>query len=191
MNGVPNLARRPFVNTRPILVAAVALAVIGVGLTVYNVAEYVAARRSERELSSRLAPLEAQRSSLSARVRTLDGKLKSVAWKKLASETDAMESVLLQRQLVWTTLLGDLERVMPWDVRLVSIRPTVAKDGAVELGLSGVATGRQSWLNLLARLFSDSRFSRPVPLSEEAPSATNAVGYQFEVRVLYWPGGRS
>ena len=49
---------------------------------------------------------------------------------------------------------------------------------------------REAWLKLLAVLFTDSKFSDPLPRSEEAPSATNGKGYQFDLTVRYWSGGR-
>ena len=97
---------------------------------------------------------------------------------------------MARRKLVWSQLLADLERVVPWDIRLVSITPSVAKDGSVQIGLDGVATGRDAWLKLLAVLFADPKFSDPLPRSEEAPSASNGQGYRFSLTVRYWPEGR-
>jgi hypothetical protein len=102
-----------------------------------------------------------------------------------------MQVVVARHKLVWSQLLADLERVVPWDIRLVQITPTVDKTGAIQVGLRGLATGREAWLRLLAVLFADSTFSDPLPRSEEAPSATNSRGYLFELSVRYWPGGRT
>ena len=56
--------------------------------------------------------------------------------------------------------------------------------------IAGVAADRSAWLRLLGRLFSDPRFSDPVPRSEESPGEQNAVGFKFTLVVRYWPGGR-
>lgn len=186
----PNLAHTRFVNSRPLVVAAVALAGLALIATAVSTAQYVRARRAERELSARLAPLEKQREELIGSVDAVNRELAKTSWSVLATETAGLEKVLEQRELSWTRLLGDVESVLPWDVRLVSIGPSLGPKGEVNLSLSGVSTGRQAFLDLLARLFSDSRFSDPTPRSEEAPSATNAVGYRFQVMVRYWPEGR-
>jgi hypothetical protein len=102
-----------------------------------------------------------------------------------------MQEVAARRRVAWSRLLVDLERVLPWDVRLVSVAPTIDDKGVVQVSLTGVAAGRDGWLKLLGRCFADSNFSEPVPASEEAPSASNTVGYRFQLRVRYWPEGRS
>ena len=187
---IPNLARVRFVNSRPLVVVAATLATVSVLLTVVNVVQVVGAKRAEHALTARLAPLEKRREEVLRQVEAVNGELAKASWDQLATETAGLEKVLKQRQLSWTRLLGDVEHVLPWDVRLVSIGPSIGPKGEVKLTLSGVATGREAWLELLARLFSDSHFSEPIPRSEEAPNATNALGYRFQVAVTYWPEGR-
>ena len=186
----PNLARHPFDNVRPLVVAAVALSAVSLAATAVNLFEMGRARRAEKEFSARLAPLEARRATLIGQVDALNRELVGVPWSKLRSEAGALDKVLVTRRLLWTRLLSDLERTVPWDVRLVTIAPGVDNKGEITLGLTGIATGRQAWLDLLARLFADKSFSEPMPMSEEAPGATNALGYRFQLRVRYWPEER-
>jgi len=187
----PNLARQPFANHRPLLVVGLALAALALIATAVSVLDLLAARRAERDFAARLAPLEQRRAELARAVGALDSELRGVAWGKLTAEASALDRVLIKRKLVWTELLGNLERVLPWDVRLITINPSVDQEGGLALGLVGVSTGREGWLSLIARLFVDRSFSDPVPLSEQAPGATNAIGYRFEVRAHYWPEDRS
>ena len=186
----PNLAREPFANTRPVWVTGVALALLAALATTVSVVEYVGKHGQEQAAASRLVTLEARRAELATEVRAANEKLSRVSWKALAGEAASLGQVVAHRRLSWTLMLGDLERVLPWNVRLVSISPSVDADGQVKLVLAGVATGREAWLELLARLFTDSHFSEPVPLSEEAPGATNSQGHRFQVSVHYWPEGR-
>ena len=187
----PNLAARPFENVRPVWVASGVLALAALILTAASLSDFFSARGRERTATAALARLRARRTELAAKVEATNRTLAAVAWKKLAGETSSLEEVVARRRLVWSQLLADLERVVPWDVRLVSINPSVAKDGSLQIGLQGLATSREAWLRLLAALLEDSRFSNPVPRSEEAPSARNALGYQFSLTVRYWPEGRS
>jgi hypothetical protein len=186
----PNLAVRQFLDVRPVLLTGGVLAFVAVVLTVVSLAELFHARGKERAYADTLGRTEARRNQLAARVERLNHQLAGVGWKKLDGETSAMAGVVARRQLVWSRLLADLERVMPWDVRLISIAPSIDKDGSVLIGLNGVATGREAWLKLLAILFADSKFSDPIPRTEEAPSATNGLGYRFSLTVHYWPEGR-
>jgi Tfp pilus assembly protein PilN len=186
----PNLAARPFEEARPVWAAALALAVIGVTLSAISLAEFLGAKGAERSAEAKLDHLLARRAELSAQVEKTDRTLAKVRWKQLNTEAASLQSVIGRRKLVWSQLLADLERVLPWDVRLVSIAPTVDPDGTLKVTLTGFATGRDAWLKLLATLFADSRFSDPLPHSEETSQATGGQGHRFTITVSYWPGGR-
>ncbi len=186
----PNLAARPFENVRPVWVAGGALALAALVLTGVSLADFLSAHGRERAAIASLARLRARRADLVAKVEAANRQLAAVGWKKLQGETTSLEEVVARRKLVWSQLLADLERVVPWDIRLVSITPSVAKDGSLQIGLDGLATGRDAWLKLIAVLFADPKFSDPLPRSEEAPSARNGQGYRFSLTVRYWPEGR-
>lgn len=186
----PNLASQPFLDTRPVILAAAALSLAALALTAVSVSEFVTVRTTERGHAQRLEELRAKRATLVAEVEAKNRELAAVPWKKLNSETGAMGAVLKGRRLSWSALLSDLERVVPWDVRLVSVAPAIGEDGTVALGLDGIAMSRDGWLRLLARLFTDRSFSEPLPQSEEAPGENNALGYRIRLRARYWPGGR-
>ncbi len=186
----PNLASNQFLDVRPVVVVAAVLTLAALGLTAVSLAEFFRARGREKEYAGALARMESRRSELVAKVEQTNRQMAAVGWKKLQAETAAMQEVVARRALVWSQLLADLERTIPWDVRLTSIVPTIDKDGSVVVGLTGIATGRPAWLKLLARFFTDPKFSKPIPNNEEAPSATNGLGYRFQLTVHYWPEGR-
>ena len=187
----PNLAARPFENVRPVWVAGGVLALAALVLTGVSLADFISAHGRERSATASLARLRVRRAELVAKVETANRQLAAVGWKKLQGETTSLEEVVARRKLVWSQLLADLERVVPWDIRLVGITPSVAKDGSLQIGLDGLATGRDAWLKLIAVLFADPKFSDPLPRSEEAPSARNGQGYRFSLTVRYWPEGKS
>jgi hypothetical protein len=186
----PNLAGKPFLDTRPVVLASAALAVVAVALTAVSVAEYVSERGAETQLAASVRRLQASREALAGEVVVLDRTLARAPWKKLKAETASMQQIVVQRRSLWGPLFADLERVLPWDTRLVTIDPQATETGEVRVALSGLAADRAAWLKLLGRLFTDAHFSDPVPLSEEAPGEQNAAGFGFTLRVRYWPEGR-
>lgn len=186
----PNLARVPFLNTRPVWAVSAALSLAAVGLTAMSVSEFLVKREEEEGLRARLSSLQQRREVLAREVHQLNQTLAQVPWKQLQGDASALAQIASKRGWAWTQLLGDLERVLPWDVRLVSISPSVDEKGRVRLALVGAAAGREAWLKLMTRLFHDASFADPVPISEEAPSATNPQGYRFQLAVRYLPGGR-
>ena len=186
----PNLASNPLLDVRPVLVAGVALALVAVVLTAISLAEFIGARGTEKAAASALLRLQARRTELATKVETNNRKLAGVGWKALQAETVAMQEVVARRSLVWSQLLADFERLVPWNIRLLSIAPAIDKNGTVLVGLSGVAVSREAWLKLVALFFVDRKFSEPLPTAEESPSATNGQGYRFSLTVRYWPEGR-
>ena len=190
MRGRPNLASSPLLDVRPVLVVGGALALVAVVLTGISLGEFIRARGTEKAAASALVRLQARRAELAAKVEATNRKLAGVGWKALQVETAAMQEVVARRTLVWSQLLAEFERLVPWDIRLVSIAPTIDKNGTVLVGLSGVAVSREAWLKLVALLFVDPKFSEPLPTAEESPSANNGQGHRFSLTVRYWPGGR-
>jgi hypothetical protein len=186
----PNLASNPLLDTRPVVVVGVALALVAVVLTVISLGGFIRARGAEKANASALLRLQARRTELVTKVETNNRRLAGVGWKALQAETVAMQEVVARRTLVWSQLLAEFERLIPWDVRLLSIAPTIDKNGSVLVGLSGVAASREAWLKLVALLFVDRKFSEPLPTSEESPSASNGQGHRFSLTVRYWPESR-
>lgn len=183
----PNLASKPFLNTRPVWVTAGSIWVLGLALTAFAVSDFLAVRGQERDAGTRLERLNQKAAELSQQAAALNRELSQVNWKKLKAEVDSVAQAASQRQLRWGRLLADLEAVLPWDVRLSSINPTVDAKGTVTITLEGVATSREAWLRFLSRLMEDPRFANPVPRMEEAPGTGNAVGYVFTLVVTYQP----
>lgn len=187
----PNLARAPFLNSRPVWVLGSVLLTAAVVLTAMSVSEFLVKREEEEGLSGRLAALQQRREAMAREVQEVNRALAAVPWKQLEGDAAALRRIAGKRAWAWTTLLADLERVLPWDVRLVSISPSVDDKGRVRLTLVGVAASREAWLTLVTQLFNDPSFADPVPASEEAPGAGNPQGYRFQLAVRYLPEGRS
>ncbi len=182
----PNLSRTPLLDTRPVVVAGIALGVLGLALTAVSVVGFVHARGEEELLKTRLAKVEERRTEVEGEVERLDDRLATVKWKQLDGEVETYQEVVDQRSLVWSQLLADLERIAPREIRLTSIVPSVKK-GEVTVALAGVAANRDAWLELLSALLADPRFSNPVPVTEESPETGRGQGYVFRLNVVYVP----
>lgn len=186
----PNLAGKPFENVRPVWLAGAVLSVAAVGFSVISITEALGARDSERMQTGRLQSLTTTRTQLVKSIDAANRELARVSWKTLQLEASSLQGVVARRELSWGALLVDLERVLPWNVRLMAISPTIMESGGIQITLRGVAATRESWLRLIEVFFADDRFSDPVPLSEESPGSSGVQGYAFGLRVMYWPGGR-
>lgn len=160
---------------------------LGLLLSLYSVSNFFSLRSQEKRVSAKLAQLVQKGRKLQEQAQLLNRDLSSVNWKKLKNEVESVTFAASQRRLRWGNLLGDLEEMVPWDVRLVGITPSVGSDGSIRVSLEGVSTGREAWLAFLARLVEDPRFGDLIPRLEQVPGAGFAGGYQFSLSLTYRP----
>jgi len=182
----PNLATRPFLNTRPVwLVTAVAgfAAVLLLGL---NLRLFLVANRALDDETVRQDELVELHQVLETEVRKDVEVLERVPWRSLSRRVDATNLILREHAFSWLGMLDDIERVMPYDVRLTRIAPSVGTD-EVTLSLALIAQNREAMLELLDNLVADPRFSNPTPSSESTPEENSAVAYLMDLRVSYHP----
>ena len=64
-------------------------------------------------------------------------------WRSLAARVNAANAILREHAFSWLQMLNDIERVMPYDVRLTKIAPSVGSDG-VALSIEVIARNRDA-----------------------------------------------
>ncbi len=180
----PNLASRPFLNTRPVWVVAAVAGLAALVLMVANVGFYVKSNRILRPQIEYRNQLLAEERALAADVTGQVKQLEEVPWKSLTARVNASNVILREHSFSWLRLLDDVERVMPYDVRIVTISPNVGPSD-VELNLVVVSRTRDAMLEFLENLLDDPSFSQPTPRREETPEESDASGYALALSVRY------
>ena len=171
-----NLASEPFVSERlPGLLTGLALVFMLVAsalhanrirqlsVTQVDRGELVAGERELRELYSREHRTRQEQPSSAALQRWV-----------------ALKELVDRRSFSWGALLGDLENLLPRNLRLVSIVPSL-DEGVTELELRAVARSRSEGYEFVRVLQESGRFSRAIPLSVAAA----ASGEEFVYRMRY------
>jgi Tfp pilus assembly protein PilN len=182
----PDLAARPFLNTRPVwLVTGVAVA-LAVVFLVLNVSFYFSSNRTLAPQLERARELRSQRDALAADAQSVIDDLEKVPWRSLSGRVQATNVVLREWGFSWLQLLDDIERVMPRDVRIVKVAPVVTAEGFT-LSLMAIARTRDDILDLLQNLIADPSFSEPIPIREALPEESRTAGYELTMRVTYHP----
>jgi len=159
-----NLASQPFRNERLPSLLATILVLASLGVTVLHA--MVGARvgpsslgKAENEalaLSSSLDRLRQEGASLAGVKPSKEDRL---VWGEIRDLVD-------RRLFRWTRLLSQLQAVLPDDVRLLSVEPTI-RDGqvAVRLSATALARGSPSLLGIIGRLEEDPAFTEVTPAS--------------------------
>lgn len=186
---VPNLASRPHLNTRPVWLVTATAAFIALVFAVVNTSVWLKSSRSLEEKIVEYDRLELEYQRLTTEVGDQAENLNRVPWKSLAARVNAVNAVIREHEFSWIGLLDDIERVLPYDVRLTKITPKVNVD-TVNLSLTAIGRTREALLDFFDTLIEDPSFSDPTPLSEITPEESG-LGYVFTMTVVHHPGGVS
>ncbi len=180
----PSLASRPFLNTRPVWVMTTAAGVIALIMIALNLRFFLITNRAvEDEIATRDA-LEERYSELGTAARQEIAVLNRVPWRTLEARVNATNLVLQEHAFSWLRMLDDIERVMPYDVRLTRITPSVSPEG-VMLAFEVVARNRDAMLDFIDNLVEDPRFDDPTLASERTPEDSDTGTYVLTMRVQY------
>ncbi len=185
---VANLASKPRLNTRPVWVLTGAAILIGLVLTAVNIRLFLSSNQTLEEKIVRRDMLQIQRDALAEEFSVHAGILKGVPWKNLGARINLVNEVLEEHRFSWSDLLEQLAEVIPWQVRIVSVSPSLGDDG-VSLSFEAVSKDREGFLDLLDRMVADPNFNDPRPSRETWPEGGQSSEYLFTMRVMYLPNG--
>jgi len=180
----PSLASRPFLNTRPVWVMTIGAGCVALVLIALNIRFFLVTSRTVEDAITTRDALEERYGELESTARQEIAFLNRVPWRTLEARVNATNLVLQEHAFSWLQMLDDIERVMPYDVRLTRITPSVGRDG-VMLTFEVVARNRDAMLEFIDRLVEDPRFDEPTLSSETTPETSTTGTYLLSMRVRY------
>jgi type IV pilus assembly protein PilN len=174
-----NLATRPFVELRPLFarlrLAMGVLAVLAVGfgfwLHALN-AKASVAQAQMNALKAKTMKFQQERSANEARMRQPQNMA-------VLERSQFLNAVFARKSFSWTSVMMDLEKVLPAGIQVTSIDPVITKEGDVNIRLR-VSGDRDRAVLLVRNLETSQRFVAPRLAGEQALTAdtSHAVGMQ-------------
>jgi Tfp pilus assembly protein PilN len=149
-------------------------------LTSLAVMERGAAAQSRQQIASlqtKLAALDREQSRLEATLRRPENA-------EVLNKVLFINSLLYRKGISWTKIFSDLESVMPFNVRLIAIRPQVNAKNDVMLDMTVGAQTQAPVIEMLKRLESSPLFGSTEVHSWQPPSQTEPL-YRYRVTVNY------
>lgn len=184
MNVPINLASKPFRRDRPMVVGSVVVILLQVGLLAFLI--YVG-KSEEGRLAGLREELAAARQDAND-LRQEQAKLEDLLRKpenSVVLEHSLFLNMLLQRKgISWTRIFGDLQTVIPHNVRLVSIRPQVDLHNRILLDMVVGAESNEAAIEMLKQLESSPLFGGTMVHASAPPSQTDHL-YRYRVSVNY------
>jgi Tfp pilus assembly protein PilN len=179
-----NLATEPYRNDLPLASLLLALALVAFGMTGWGSYTYFTTASRKAELERELTGHSERMAAMRTEAEGLAGTLAKVDQETLASQATFVAGILEQRNFSWTRLFDVLERTVPWNVRLTSVRP-VFRGGVVEVTLTGTAQDLDALLDFQTALLHSPHFENVVPGDYERDEADERI--DFKVGATYLP----
>lgn len=191
-----NLARRPFLNARPVARLATVLAVGGALLLGLNLWLYGQFWVGSGEKARRLAELERSIAAERDAAAGLTQRIAGLDVARLNTTVAFLNRKIDERRFSWSLLLERLTEVLPADVRLTALgheggderaqptEPAPAGPRPVPLKIVGEAKTDEALLELLDRLFAHSAFRDP---NLEREARQEGRWLRFDLLVSYLP----
>ncbi len=198
-----NLARRPFINSRPVTRAAVLLWALGVVLLASNVSLFWSYLSGSQEKRRELAEIGTRIDEERQAQVHLEGQIGALNLEKQNRQVSYLNQKISERTFSWSVLLDNLAKVLPDGVRLLRLAPqgiadreprrsgaVVVRDtkgtAPVTLQITGEAKSSEALLQFVDNLFAHPVFADP-DLARESRDKDDRE--QFELKVKYRPAG--
>ncbi len=171
-----NLASEPFTSTRRVVAGAVTAAVLLSASLVLLVSLSLVESGQADEMRRTISRLEAQSQSLASERARLEQVLRRPENAVVLERNLFLNELLYAKGISWTRLFDDLEQVLPYNVRLVSIRPQITgQNNQVLLDMVVGAQSEQPVIDFLVRLEQSPRFGRTTPHNRMPPTQSEPL----------------
>lgn len=179
-----NLARQPFRQDRPMLAGASLAALLLIASLGFLVSRSVTERRESRDtqialnrVNRQLAAIRGEQAKLNAQMRQPGNEV-------------ALDRIVLLNELIklkatsWTKIFADLAKVLPPNVRILSIRPSINARDEVSLDMQVAADTPEPISTFIVNLEGSDTFGSVAVSSITPPSQTDAF-HRYRLSVSY------
>ncbi len=182
-----NLASQPFRRDRAMLVASIAvsvllLATLGalISLIMTDRAQMADVRRDVSRLNRQVRQASGEQARLLAVLNKPENAL-------VLYRTNFINELISRKGISWTRLLADLEKTLPYNVKVVQIRPSADAQNHVQLVMTLASQDVQPEIDALRALQASPLFGEVLEHSQIPPNPPGEPLYRYNVTVNYAP----
>jgi type IV pilus assembly protein PilN len=170
-----NLASEPFVSTRRVVVGTITAAALLTGSLALLVSLSLMERGQADQVAREIVQLESRMKTLAAEQARLESILRQPENAAVLERSLFLNQLLYAKGISWTRLFDDLEKVLPHNVRLVSIRPQVNAQSQVLLDMVVGAESESPVIQFLVRLENSPQFGLTTPHNRMPPTQSEPL----------------
>lgn len=180
-----NLSSEPFRKDRPMLVASGVCAVLLIGLLAALGFLIVNERARARDARVAVERLRTELKTAASDQARLDEVLRRPANAEVLQLSQMLNALIERKSISWTRIFADLESVMPYDVRLISVRlPAINSRNEVLLDMVVGAKDPGAVIGFFKKLEGSPLFG-PIEGHSSLPPSQNEPLYRYRVTVNY------
>lgn len=179
-----NLASEPFRRDRPIFIASVVVSGV---LTILLIAlSWMAFMQHGQASDTReaIAQIEQEIQKLDQDQAKVNAILRNPANAEVLDRTVFLNYLLQRKGLSWTKIFGDLETVLPYNVRIISVRPQIDGSNNVQLDLYVGSASVEPVVDMLMKMENSPLFGKTSIANSQPPSQTEPL-YRYRLTVNY------
>jgi len=178
-----NLASQPFRSDRAILAASIAVTLLLCGTLSVLISLALADRAQLADVRSDIDRLNRQTRQVAAEQSKLDAALRQPENAEVLEHSVFFNDLLRRKGISWTRIFADLEKTVPYNVRVVQIHPTIDAQNRIVLDLQVAAESSEPVIALMKSL-ENAPFSNPQPKTQQAPSQSEPL-WRYRLSVEY------
>jgi len=179
-----NLASQPFRRDRALIVASAAVGALLVASLVLLIALALTDRQQFAEVRKNINQLNQQIRAAGKAQQELDSVLRKPENAEVLERSVFLNTLLDRKSVSWTRILADLEKVLPHNVRVLVIQPSINARNQITLELLVGAESPDPVINLYMALEGSPLFGGVQPQNYTPPSQTDPL-YRYRLRVNY------
>ncbi len=179
-----NLASRPFRRDRPMLAASIAVAVILAGMLGMLLYLISVVRYEGAETAEAIRITEAELRELTAAESQLQNEFLRPENEVMLDRSLFLNALLVRKGVSWTLLFGDLEEVLPYNVKLIQVRPQITVDNQVRLEMMVASQSAEPVIEMLRAMESSELFNSMSVPAALPPTETEPL-FRYRVSVNY------
>ena len=185
MQRIPlNLATEPFEPKRRTVVITLLFGLILGSLFVFQIRLGLEGLRQAKEIRSRLEALQQRLAELQQARSQLEARLQRPANAEVFARSVFLNELLYRKAISWTRIFDDLEKVVPHNVRIISIRPQLDANHRVLLDMIVGAKDKTAVIDMLKRLENSALFGETFVHNWLPPTRTEPL-YRYRISVRY------
>ncbi len=179
-----NLASQPFRRDRAMLVASIAVSLLLAGTLATLISLATADNRQLADVRNEVSRLNAQIRKAGANQSQMDAVLRKPENAEVLERSVFINSLLLRKGISWTRILADMEKVLPYNVRIIQIHPTLNASNQVLLDMTVGSETQGPVIQLLQTLEQSPNFGSVLDHSALPPTQAEPI-YRYHLSVVY------